>query len=66
MLSALPGSAHIQLQSPAARYVQDNNGLKTGPCGSGQATATVTHVTPGQSLTVTWKESVSHAGHFRI
>jgi MYXO-CTERM domain-containing protein len=58
--------AHIQLQSPAARYVQDNNGLKTAPCGSGTRTETVTKLTPGQMLTVTWKESISHAGHFRI
>jgi hypothetical protein len=58
--------AHIQLSSPVARYVQDNNGLKTGPCGSGTRTGTVTKLVPGQTVTVTWKESVSHAGHYRI
>jgi len=58
--------AHIQLTSPTARYVQDNNGLKTAPCGSGSRSGTVTKLVPGQMLTVTWKESVSHAGHYRI
>jgi hypothetical protein len=58
--------AHIQLTSPQPRYVQDNNGLKTAPCGSGSRTGAVTKLSPGQTLTVTWKESVSHAGHYRI
>ena len=58
--------AHIQLSSPTARYVQDNNGLKTAPCGSGTTSGAITKVAAGQSLTVTWKESVSHAGHYRI
>jgi hypothetical protein len=58
--------AHIRLASPVARYVQDDSGLKTGPCGSGTATGTVTPLAPGQNLTVSWKESISHAGHFRI
>lgn len=58
--------AHIQLTSPQPRYVQDNNGLKTAPCGSGTRTGAITKLSPGQALTVTWKESVSHAGHYRI
>ena len=66
LVSARLAEAHIRLTSPTARYVQDDNGLKTGPCGSGTATGTVTPLVPGQTLTVTWKESVSHAGHYRI
>jgi hypothetical protein len=66
LLFALPTWAHIQLQSPTARYKQDNNGLKDGPCGSGTASNVVTPLVPGQNLTVTWKESISHAGHYRI
>ena len=58
--------AHIRLASPLPRYVQDDTGLKTGPCGSGTATGKVTPLVPGQILTVSWKESISHAGHFRI
>lgn len=58
--------AHIQLTSPQPRYLQDNNGLKTAPCGSGARTGAVTKLSPGQTLIVTWKESVSHAGHYRI
>jgi len=65
-LFAAVADAHIRLMSPTARFVQDDNGLKTAPCGSGTATGTVTKLTPGQALTVTWKESVSHAGHYRI
>ncbi|HEX7508988.1 MAG TPA: SCE4755 family polysaccharide monooxygenase-like protein [Polyangia bacterium] len=66
LVSARLAEAHIRLTSPTARYVQDDNGLKIGPCGSGTATGTVTPIVPGQTLTVTWKESVSHAGHYRI
>jgi hypothetical protein len=66
LLWAARVEAHIQLNTPTARYVQDNNGLKTAPCGSGTRSGAVTKVAVGQSLTVTWKESVSHAGHFRI
>ena len=58
--------AHIELQSPTARFVQDSNGLKTAPCGSGMKTGTVTPLVAGQTLVVSWKESVSHSGHYRI
>ena len=51
MTSARGAQAHIQMSSPTARYVQDNNGLKTAPCGSGTRTETVTKLTPGQMLT---------------
>lgn len=63
---ASPAVAHLQLTSPAARYVQNDSGLKTSPCGSGSATRTVTKLIPGQVLSVTWKESVPHGGHYRI
>ncbi len=65
-LSPALGAAHLRLTSPPARYVQDDSGLKRAPCGSGTATGTVTRVAPGQALEVTWRESVGHAGHFRI
>jgi len=66
LVTASLAEAHIQLMSPTARYIQDDNGLKAAPCGSGTKTGTITPLVPGQTLTVTWKESVSHAGHFRI
>jgi len=66
LASASLAEAHIRLTSPTARYTQNDNGLKTAPCGSGTATGAVTTLVPGQMLTVTWKESVSHAGHYRI
>ena len=49
--------AHIELQSPTARFVQDSNGVKTGM---------VTPLVAGQTVIVRWKESVSHSGHYRI
>jgi hypothetical protein len=58
--------AHIELQSPTARFVQDSGGLKTAPCGSGMKTGVVTPLVAGQALVVSWKESVSHSGHYRI
>jgi hypothetical protein len=67
LVTARLAQAHIRLMSPTARYTQDDTGLKTAPCGSGTATgAPPTPLVPGQTLTVTWKESVSHAGHYRI
>ena len=67
LVTAKLAQAHIRLMSPTARYTQDDNGLKTAPCGSGTATgAPPMPLVPGQTLTVTWKESVSHAGHYRI
>jgi hypothetical protein len=58
--------AHIEMQSPTARFVQDSGGLKTAPCGSGTKTGVVTPLVAGQTLVVSWKESVSHSGHYRI
>jgi len=56
--------AHIALQSPPPRFNQ--NTLKTAPCGSGTRSGVVTPLSAGQTLTVKWKETVSHSGHFRI
>lgn len=58
-------AAHIQLMSPPNRY----NDQKIGPCGKGATDARTTRVTvfePGQTITVTWRETIGHPSHYRI
>lgn len=72
--SASPSAhAHITLMNPPSWVVEANLGdpQKMGPCGDDgtaavQKTGTVTKFTAGQTITVMWKETVGHAGHFRI
>jgi len=57
--------AHIELLSPKPRY----SDLKEGPCGRGaldERTTNVTTFKAGEKITVTWKETVGHPGHYRI
>lgn len=57
--------AHIQLSFPLQRYTDQ----KSGPCGRALNDGrgeTVNVFTPGQTITVTWTETVNHPGHFRI
>ncbi|MFO0667549.1 MAG: SCE4755 family polysaccharide monooxygenase-like protein [Polyangiaceae bacterium] len=67
-VSFLPSvaSAHISLTYPPPRYAD----LKKGPCGKGGALdvrgANVTKLKPGATITVTWKETIGHPGHYRI
>jgi hypothetical protein len=69
--------AHISLDTPTSRYFlsssrqADQNKLKSGPCGaSGDKrttnTALITPFKPGEKITVTWRETIQHPGHFRI
>jgi len=69
--------AHISLDLPVSRYFQtssneaDQTKLKVGPCGvSGDKRTTtaslITPFKPGETITVTWRETVQHPGHFRI
>ncbi|WP_437874385.1 SCE4755 family polysaccharide monooxygenase-like protein [Sorangium sp. So ce513] len=59
--------AHITLTYPAPR-----NGLdgpqKTAPCGAPNDARgnDVTVFEPGETITVTWDETIDHPGHFRI
>lgn len=66
VLAAPSAQAHIALMSPKPRYAD----LKSGPCGRGAAldvrTNNVTTFKPGETITVTWQETVSHPGHYRI
>lgn len=57
--------AHIELVSPKPRYAD----LKEGPCGRGSSDVRTTNVTTfaaGETITVTWKETIGHPGHYRI
>jgi MYXO-CTERM domain-containing protein len=64
LLTAGTASAHIALTSPTPRTADQ----KAGPCGaSGSVRGTkITSFAPGQTITVTWNETVQHPGHFRI
>ena len=74
VLSVSPSAhAHITLMNPPSWVTEGNLGdpQKQGPCGDdGTATVmptgTVTKYTAGDKVTVTWKETVGHPGHFRI
>jgi hypothetical protein len=57
-------SAHIALTFPAPRTTSQ----KLAVCGaSGSVRGTnVTTFAPGSTITVTWKETVDHPGHYRI
>lgn len=62
-----PASAHLTLTSPARR-ADSEAGLKTAPCGSASldASGPVSTYQPGETITVTWDETVSHPSHYRI
>lgn len=57
-------AAHISLISPAPRTTSQ----KAGPCGAAGSVrgSNITTLAPGATITVTWKETVDHPGHFRI
>ena len=62
---ATAAHAHIQLTFPLQRYTDQ----KAGPCGRALNDGrgeTVNVFAPGQTITVTWDETVNHPGHFRI
>ncbi len=62
--------AHIHLTSPKSRIdTEIGDDQKHEPCGvTGQVRipARVTTFRPGQTISVTWKETVDHKSHFRI
>lgn len=64
LLHAAAAHAHIQLVYPPQRYAEQ----KQGPCGrsGGVRGDNVSVFAPGQTITVMWKETVGHPGHFRV
>jgi MYXO-CTERM domain-containing protein len=67
LLVASSAGAHIALTFPTARS-NDQVQLKTGPCGQSTTARTnkVSVFKPGQTITVTWNETINHPGHYRI
>lgn len=62
-------SAHFYLDAPLADRAQAANGdpQKAAPCGGGTtATNMVTNIQPGGMLTLTIRETVPHAGWYRV
>src|SRR5690349_15823410 len=72
LLGALvvPGvaDAHIHLTNPLSRTDLPTGDQKEQHCGvlNGTRTDRVTTYQPGQTITVTWQETINHPGHFRI
>jgi hypothetical protein len=72
--AASRADAHITLMTPASWVVESAQGdpQKTGPCGGelGGAGITPTNMVTtyrvGERVSVSWKETVGHSGHFRI
>lgn len=76
-LASPPGRAHISLEAPVSRYYQtsarqaDQTKQKSGPCGNSNDSRTanaslITRFRPGETIVVSWRETVQHPGHFRI
>lgn len=73
LLAPLAASAHTVLINP--KPLTNNDNLKTAPCGcvfdSGEANECpadfmVTQYDPGESITVTFNETINHNGDFRV
>ncbi|NVB85804.1 MAG: lytic polysaccharide monooxygenase [Kofleriaceae bacterium] len=60
--------AHIHLTNPLSRTDLPTGDQKEQHCGvlNQQRTTRVTTYKPGQTITVTWQETINHPGHFRI
>ena len=69
-------NAHIRMDEPIARNVwasqPGNDPIKDGPCGSGANDPRSTDpekinvFSAGETITVAWRETINHPGHFRI
>lgn len=57
-------SAHITMTSPAPR----TDAQKTGPCGAAGSVRgdTVAVFAPGETIVVSWNETIDHTSHYRI
>jgi hypothetical protein len=67
VLSGELAYAHIHLTSPRSRTDSLTGDQKTEHCGLvGRIPDRVTTLKPGETITVTWLETINHPGHFRI
>lgn len=66
-LFAADAGAHIDMISPVPRHAGGTE-QKAGPCGvAGSVRGTnITTFAPGETITVTWNETVPHPGWYRI
>ncbi|MGD8641888.1 MAG: hypothetical protein PVG89_14735, partial [Gammaproteobacteria bacterium] len=44
----------------------NNDGIKSGPCGSDPRSTNPAVFRPGQQITVEWEETINHPGYFTI
>lgn len=69
LLAVTTADAHILLTNPMTRY-GDPNIMKTGQCGRGamdqRSVNRVNDFLPGETITITWNETVNHTSHFRL
>ncbi len=63
--AAATASAHLTMDAPTNRYGEQQ---KQPPCGvtDGLPSETVTVFEPGETITVTWRETINHPSHYRI
>jgi hypothetical protein len=66
MLVPALASAHAVLLDPTPRNPNDFNKDETMPCGAATPRGTPTVFAPGQTITVQWKETVEHPGHYEL
>jgi len=73
--STVLAAAHVRLEFPTSRYpipaVENGSNLKQAPCGTtGDRRTTdpsrISTFRPGQVITVRFKETIDHPGHYRI
>ena len=59
--------AHARLKSDGILIPRSNSaGLKTGPCGGVTRTNSSVELTAGETITITWEETVQHPGRYEF
>lgn len=72
LLLAPAAAAHIDMIQPPPREVgssrEPNSDLKQGPCGqiATGRTSQVSVFEPGETIEVTWRETINHRGYYRV
>lgn len=68
LLAGPSASAHIDLNNPPARHDDPLEDQKDGPCGvaGSPRSGDPTVLQPGQTLTITWDETIDHDSHYRL
>lgn len=57
-------SAHTLMTTPAPR--NNDDGIKSGPCGDVAPTGTPTELSAGETFVVDWLETIDHPGYYRV